>query len=383
MTRKLINKINNVYDSIINYGVSILLAKKELYNIIKKTGKNEDCKKIDEWVSYWKELGNVNRNYYRVFSKYVGEDINIVPDDICHNIIEPILNPKRFLSTYEDKCIFDKMLWTSFHENVTPFTYIRNINGANYDYNYSLIDSIDKVISSIPNNINNLIIKKSIDSSSGKGVVFVQRNSNGEFFDPTANELLSEKYLKQYFNKNYIVQKVMKQSAFMSQFCKTSVNTIRMAVYRSVKTNKTYVINTIIRIGKDGSLIDNAHAGGMFVGINKEGFLGKYCCNQYGERKYVFNNVDFTSQSYQIPNYEKVKEFAQNVADALPHHRLIALDIMLDEGNKPVLLEYNIRAFGLWLFQFTNGSAFGEFTDEIVEYCKEHKREATRISVIF
>lgn len=56
---------------------------------------------------------------------------------------------------------------------------------------------------------------------------------------------------------------------------------------------------------------------------------------------------------------------------------------MLDESNEPVLIEYNIRAFSVWLFQFTNGSGFGKYTDEIIEYCIEHKREATRISVIF
>ena len=41
---------------------------------------------------------------------------------------------------------------------------------------------------------------------------------------------------------------------------------------------------------------------------------------------------------------------------------------MLDKDDSPVLLEYNIRAFSVWLFQFTNGAGFGEFTDEIIEY---------------
>ena len=185
------------------------------------------------------------------------------------------------------------------------------------------------------------------------------------------------------FKQNYVVQKAMAQSTFMSQFCKTSVNTIRIAVYRSVKTNIPTVINAIIRIGKDGSLVDNAHAGGMFVGVDKDGILGKYCCNQYGETVSIFNGIDFSSATYQIPNYKRVKEFAEKVASALPHQRLLALDVMLDENDNPVLLEYNIRAFSVWLFQFTNGAGFGEFTDEIIEYCKEHKKEATRVSVIF
>lgn len=338
----------------------------------------------DEWVMKWKQLSSyVNKKYYRTFSYYIGNNVNIVPDDICHNVIEPILNPKRFLSAYEDKCLFDKMLWSSFNRNITPITYIKNIGGANFDINYTPIKSIDVAINEIPLEIDRLIIKKSIDSSSGKDVVFVQRDINGCFKDCSTGEAFSEQYLIKTFNQNYVVQKAMSQSSFMSQFCKTSVNTIRIAVYRSVRTNIPSVINAIIRIGKDGSLVDNAHAGGMFVGVDNDGVLGKYCCNQYGKTVPIFNGIDFSSTTYQIPNYESVKEFAEKVASALPHQRLLALDVMLDKDDNPVLLEYNIRAFSVWLFQFTNGAGFGEFTDEIIEYCKEHRKEATRVSVTF
>lgn len=381
--KRILKLINHIYDSLMSFGVSTLLARQELGSIIKVSGRNMNCKNLDDWVTKWKVLGRVNKDYYRVFSQYCGEDVNIVPDDICHNVIEPILNPKRFLSLYEDKCLFDRLLWYSFGKNVTPYTYIKNIDGFNWDTNYSPVDSIDQVISEIPAEIDRLIVKKSIDSSSGKGVVFFQRDIDGLFKEVSTKYPLSNDYLKRFFLENYVVQKVMKQSAFMSQFCKTSVNTIRIAVYNSVKTNKPCVISAIIRIGQDGSLVDNAHAGGMFVGVNSNGILGKFCCNQYGEKKQVFNGIDFDKQEFKIPNYEKVKVFAEKVAGAMYHQRLIALDIMLDDKDEPVLIEYNIRAFGIWAFQFTNGSGFGKYTDEVIEYCREHIDEATRIFVTF
>ena len=381
--RKIINIINEIYNRLIIWGISFFLVKKELGDIIEKSGKSRNCSRLKEWREKWGVLGRINKDYYRVFSQYIGEDINIVPDDICHNVIEPILNPKRFLSAYEDKCLFDKMLWSSFHKNITPHTFIKNIGGVQYDIDYYPIESIDEAINNIPKEINRLIVKKSIDSSSGKGVAFVQRNENGVFVDATTNEKFSEQFLTRHFNQNYVVQKAMNQSSFMHQFCKTSVNTIRIAVYRSVKTNKPHVINAIIRMGKDGSLVDNAHAGGMFVGVDNKGVLGKYVCNQYGEKETIFNDVNFSTNEFKIPNYEKIKVFAENVANALPHQRLLALDVMLDENNEPVLLEYNIRAFSVWLFQFTNGTGFGEFTDEIISYCKKHKKEANRVFVIF
>lgn len=383
--KKIAKFFTSKLDWLISFAVQRYVMEKEVSKIMRVSNiSNQKQPMEDEWTRKWKQLSShVNRKFYRTFSRYIGHDINIVPDDICHNVIEPILNPKRYISAFEDKCLFDKMLWSSFGKNVTPYTFIRNIAGAYYDVNYNPIASVDEIIKSIPADIDKLIIKKSIDSSSGRDIVFIQRDMTGTFVDVQNGEVFSGLYLNKYFRGNFVVQKVMAQSSFMSHFCKTSVNTIRIAVYRSVKTNKPSVINAIIRIGKDGSLVDNAHAGGMFVGVDKKGILGKYCCNQYGEKESLFNGIDFGNSEFQIPNYDKVKQFAENIATALPHQRLLALDVMLDEDNNPVLLEYNIRAFSVWLFQFTNGTGFGEYTDEIIEYCKNNMSEKTRISVIF
>lgn len=118
----------------------------------------------------WKPLGRFNKDYYRVFSQYCGEDVNIVPDDLLHNLIEPILNPKRFISTNEDKCLFDKMLWFSFGRFVTAPTYLRNICGSKYDMDYQPIDKC--VTDLIPTDVNSLIVKPSLDSSSGRSISF-------------------------------------------------------------------------------------------------------------------------------------------------------------------------------------------------------------------
>ena len=381
--KRVLNIINRLYNAIIAICVSQIALKKELRAIIKKSHKNNKCLHLKEWHTKWKVLGLTNKDYYRVFSQYCGEDTNIVPDDICHNVIEPILNPKRHISTYEDKCMFDTILWPIFKRNITPDTYIKNIGGACYDSSFSAIHDVDSCIRTIPLSVNRLVIKRSIDSSSGKNIAFVERTNTGNFIDLNTNELFDGNYLNKYFSRNYIVQKAMSQSLFMSQFCKTAVNTIRIAVYKSVKTNEPHIINSIIRMGKEGSQVDNAHAGGVFIGVDKNGVLGSYCCNQYGEKYSEFNGIDFSSNQFTIPNFDEIKSMALAVSHAIPHHRLLALDIMLDENNQPILLEYNIRAFSVWLFQFTSSTGFGDYTDEIIEYCKEHRLEATRIFVSF
>ena len=127
-----------------------------------------------------------------------------------------------------------------------------------------------------------------------------------------------------------------------------------------------------MRIGGKGSVVDNAHAGGCYVGIHSDGSFCKEVLDQFGVKRTVFNGIDFSLGSYVYPNWGKVIEFAKSVGKYVPHHRLIALDIVLDRDNEPHLIEFNIEAYSSWLFQYTIGTAFGEYTDEILDYCKEN-----------
>lgn len=383
--KKRLYAINSCYDSVLAFGVSKIIANREISDIMKvshisnKTSKNEEA-----WVKKWSVLSrHVNRKYYRTFSKYIGEDINIVPDDICHNVIEPILNPIRYRSLYEDKCMFDKFLFHQFAVSITPRTLLRNINGIYYDENYNELDK-DKIdIDSIFHSFEKLIVKSSVDTSSGRNIMFFEKNDHGFFYNKESGEKITIELLTSLYNKNFLLQEVLKQSSFMSQFCETSVNTLRVQVYRSVKNDDIVIPNVIMRIGKSGALIDNAHAGGCFVGVGPDGKIFDKVCNQYGETSPIFNNIDFQNNTYIIPDFYKVKQFAISIGKCIPHIRCIALDIMIDHLGTPRLIEYNISGFSPWLFQFTTGSAFGVYTDEIIEHCVKHKKEATRIYVAF
>lgn len=62
-------------------------------------------------------------------------------------------------------------------------------------------------------------------------------------------------------------------------------------------------------------------------------------------------------------------KFAERVLEQIIFGNLVALDIALNENGAPILIETNVGGFSGWLFQFTTGSVFGEFTDEVMEYC--------------
>lgn len=382
LNRMILGLVGNVLDHALNLVLSRLFYMKEINKIMKMLSiSNKKVKEEDLWYAKWKRIGvYVNRKYYRVFSKFLDpmqHDLtNICPDDICHNYIEPLLNPIRYRSYYSDKNEFDKIIGGGNF----PQTVLRNQNGCLMNADYEALDRHSIDISQLTRS-NDLVVKPSIDSASGNGVRFFHRSEeDGLFHDVESDEIMNVDMLDvAYPNNNYIVQERARQSEFMSKFCPTSINTLRIQVYRSLSDNKTYVINMILRIGRNGSLVDNAHAGGAFIGIESGGKFMKHLLDQYGRKYTIFNGIDFSKENFFLPNFEEIVSFAKSIGGKIHHARLIALDVMLDEHNQPKLIEYNIDSFGLWLFQFTTGTAFGQWTDEIIEYVRRNMNRATKL----
>ena len=318
----------------------------------------------DAYLELWHSLSKHVEPYsYRFFSHFCGFTPRIVPEDIGHTIIEDVLCPREYRGAYSDKNLFPLIVGK---ENL-PRTLLCRINGGGVlDSDYHLID---KDILTYLDNVDSVVLKPSVYSSSGHGVIKFTKNGD-HFLSADKGKVLSKKFLLSY-NDNFCLQEAIEQHPLLKQLCPTSVNTIRLCLYKSVKTNKSIVTSSILRIGKTGSFVDNAHSGGLFTGIDKStGELGKCVFDQYGNMMKEWNGIDYSKNAFTIPNWEGVLSFAQTIGDRILHHRLIALDIALDETGTPVLIEYNLGQFSYWLFMYTNQEVFGEYTDEIIDYCK-------------
>lgn len=313
-----------------------------------------------EWLEKWRKYDKkVSPLSYRIFSRYIGPDINILPMEICVNVIEPVLTPGSLASFYNDKNSFGLL----YNKDEMPITYVRNIGGAYYDDEYRPIDG--NIISHIDSH--EVIIKPSTESS-GRGVALFKKIEN--ILQDKNGNILTKEYLDKEYRADFVIQERFVQSNYMAQFNPSSVNTIRIATYKE-PTGKVRYLRGVVRIGGDGAIVDNAHAGGRFIGIDDNGRFDKYVCDNVGNRYSVHNNIDFSQGEYIVPNFEQVKAFAEKISLRFIHHRLLALDIMLDKNNQPKMLEVNIQGFGAWVFQFTSGSAFREYTDSIMNYCSK------------
>jgi hypothetical protein len=166
----------------------------------------------------------------------------------------------------------------------------------------------------------------------------------------------------------------------MAQFNPTSVNTLRIAVYRDVKTGALEVIGAVIRIGGKGSFVDNICSGGSFIYVDNNGKLSNFACNEHGNTYKIHNGIDFEKNEFVIPDFEKIKQFVFEVAKRMPHMNLFANDVAIDENGSPKLIEVNTIMFSYWLYQFFGKPVFGEHTDEIIEYClKENEKIAPKV----
>lgn len=350
---------------------------KSLYKKICKSPNKIDNEK--EWLKKWIVLdSNVSINAYRTFAKYTNNDINTISLESAAIYIDTCLNNVKYMNYLEDKNLYDRMFPSSY----LPKTILRNMDGFYYDKDYLFINKIsDKEFKFLLTDLSAVIVKPAVESGSGKNVMLFRRYD--DVFIDKNNNLLSIEFLNKFFKKNYIIQECLEQVGELSFLNRSSCNTIRCMMYKSVKSDDIIFCNAILRIGKANSDVDNAHAGGRYCSIDKKGKLGKYTCDYLGNKQEEFNGIDFVNSNIQLPNYDKVKSFAVNVVERIPYMRLIALDILIDKNGEPKLIEYNLSSFSYWLFTFTGQSTYGDYTDEVIEYCKNNHSDVFYKSITF
>lgn len=322
-----------------------------------------------EYVAYWKQLSPlVEKQSYRLFSHYCGKTKYIIPEDILHSYIEPQLNPTKYTFFYADKNILPQLLPV----DMVPEIVLCRMNGSVILNNKYI--PIDDKFNLEGNKLGDLILKPSVESSSGEGVMLFEFK-NGGYYKYKTNILLTIDFLYNY-GRNWVLQKAIQQSSFVSQFCKSSVNTLRICTYRSVKDEQIIILSATMRIGRDGSVVDNLHAGGGMVGIDvRTGELGKFVIDQYGRKETNLNGVSFLTE-YIFPNWGDIVCFAKTIAQMNLHCRLLALDVAVSYTGKPILIEWNVinGSYSSWIPMMTGITPLGDKTDEIVEYCLAHKK---------
>lgn len=150
--------------------------------------------------------------------------------------------------------------------------------------------------------------------------------------------------LEKFFNSlvskgSFILEELIVQCKELSSFHPSSVNTIRVVVFKSL--HGTELLFGSLRCGQKGGVVDNGGAGGIFIPYNVEtGRLQKYGFDENGQKFIAHPDTNIVFENYQIPRFEEIKALAFNAAEQLPGLRYVGWDVAVGE-DKLMLVEGN------------------------------------------
>ena len=158
--------------------------------------------------------------------------------------------------------------------------------------------------------------------------------------------------------KAYLIEEVIRQHPQVSYLYPYSINTYRINTI--LTDDNVDVLYACIRIGNNGAVIDNHHAGGMSTPIDLE--TGKIMYPAIDLDNNIFPEHPMTHVSfegYQLPCFPEALELVKEAAKKIPQLRYIGWDVAISE-NGPVLIEGNhIPGYDLMQLPGQNPSKMG------------------------
>ena len=308
-----------------------------------------------EHLSLWQPLRrDIRVDTLRVCYHLSGQaNPAIIPEELFVSEVEPCLNhypEARFLG---NKSFYNR--W--FRSGVFPEAFLHNIEGEYFDSTYQplLADQLPRLLAGLPYPV---ILKPSRESGGGYGIYFLQNSAE-----------LVEKMQGQ---QNFVVQEVIRQHPFLQQFNPPSLNTLRVYTYRSVVTNTVHVLNSSLRMGR-GKQVDNESQGGVVCSLHDDGHFYNYAWDKLANKfeRHPDTNLVFADQP-QMPNFQKMKQLACEIARDVFLARLLGFDIGLDATGSWRVIEINVFGHAPRFSQYIGQPFFREFTNEVIEYCTQH-----------
>ncbi|WP_420457531.1 sugar-transfer associated ATP-grasp domain-containing protein [Rubrivirga sp.] len=164
-------------------------------------------------------------------------------------------------------------------------------------------------------------------STSSTGAAFakpiVANKGAGAFrLDPSTLESKAGALCRAVSNTDYLFQEAIHQHDGMSALYPYSLNTLRVLVGKRPGSPAT-PLSVIVRTGSDGRPVDNAHAGGIFVGVDLEtGRLKKHGHQLYsfgGKRFMTHPDTGLAFDGYVVPRFDEVMDVVLRAHEWMPH----------------------------------------------------------------
>lgn len=239
----------------------------------------------------------------------------------------------------------------------TPRAVVSSANHVLRDNSYRLISKED-----IPSLLGDTVwfAKPTVESGSGKGCTLLSAQDS-DFYEKIES-----------LGSDFVIQERIFCSDSVRSLHQESVNTFRIMTY--VWEGEIEVIPVVMRIGLGESVLDNAHAGGMFIAVDNDGSLHDTAFTEFRKTYNEHPDSHIRFNGYKVHNLDKVIESAIKIHSAIPQVGVVNWDFTINQDEEPVLIEANAISGGIWLFQMAWGCGpFGSKTDEILRWIRKQK----------
>lgn len=172
-------------------------------------------------------------------------------------------------------------------------------------------------------------VVKPLDLSRGEGVKAYQYDGTN------MKKLLAE--VKGF--KKCILEELIIQVKEMGRLHPQSVNTVRCPTVYTREGGS--VFHPVFRMGRGGSFVDNAAAGGIIANIDTEtGIVISDGVDESGNHYQIHPDSKIQIKGFQIPKWNELLCFANKIASVMPEVRYVGWDMALTEKGW-VMIEGN------------------------------------------
>lgn len=311
---------------------------------------DNQTKSVKDFYGKFDICFDVTDLFHRFYTEKTGKfDLYNIPDDIYYCYVDRYFNDWDKALAIDNKCLYSRL----FAGVNQPETVLTRMNGIWTDSEHRLVDK--DTISEIISACDEVVVKQACESEGGKNIFFISGTEMTKKFFDAVSEIQND----------IVVQKTIKQHREISRINSSSINTIRILSLLSQEGVKIY--SSVIRMGVDGSRVDNACSGGITCGIKADGSLKEVAYSAKGDKYYSHPTSGIKFDSVKIPSFDKACELVKRLHPSFPDYRLISWDVAIDENSEPLLIEANLRYGELDFHQLNNGPVFGEDTEKILK----------------
>ncbi len=348
-----------------------MIEGKKIWNSLEPDRRRKPSKDyLRQYRSKWSRVSSkVPELFMYLFPSYSGvHSENYVPDNLFFTHVEPMLNNVEYSRSFADKNLYSMLV----DPKVLPEVLLRKMHGSWYDGGYNKVIDPEQAVKTIAQKHQRVIIKHAVASQGGENIASAQ--SNGKALRVNDN-LVCRDWLDKVFGDNFLVQAHVHQHTFYERFNASSLNTFRIYTYRSVTDDSVHVLHAMLRVGGEGSVVDNISKGGRACGIDHErGVFNGIACDISGNFFDRVGEVDIYNGG-ELFKYEEVAKKAIELAEKQFYTRLIGFDFCVDKEGDVKLIELNNYDVGVDVLQMCSGPLFREFTDEVIDYCQQKKKD--------